>query len=60
MKKYFVDASMNMKQTLNAYLRSLGKDPDKVWMQIEDSIRSVYVAKHDMMNKMSMAFGTSR
>lgn len=60
LQKYFVDAGMNMKETLNAYLRSLGKDPDFVWSQIEDSIRSVYVAKYDLMNKMSMAFGSSR
>lgn len=60
LKKYFVDAQMNMKETLNAYIRSLGKDPNKIWEQIEDSIRSVYVAKHALMDKMSPAFGSSR
>lgn len=34
-----------MKESLNAYLRSKRKDPSKIWGQIEDSIRTVILAK---------------
>lgn len=60
MSKYFVDASMNFRHSLDAYLRSIGKDPREMWSKIEDSIRSVYLAKHPMMDKMARMYDTPR
>lgn len=38
-----------MKESLNVYLKSIGKDPSKIWRQIEESISSVLIAKEAQM-----------
>lgn len=53
LKKYYVDANMNMKEALNSYLRSKNLDANKMWTQIEKSIRSVYITKERQMNHLS-------
>ncbi|RWS27867.1 tubulin polyglutamylase TTLL4-like protein [Leptotrombidium deliense] len=60
LRKYYVDLNLNMKQSLNAYLRSMDVDPEQIWTQIEESIASVYVAKETMMSQLSTAFNSSR
>ena len=60
LRKYFIDLNLNMKETFNAYLRSLGKDPNFVWKQIEDSIKTVYYAKEEQMLKLTENFETTR
>ncbi|KAI1302332.1 Tubulin polyglutamylase TTLL6 [Halotydeus destructor] len=59
-RKYFVDSNMNMKRAFDAYMRSVGKDVDGMWSRIEDSIRSVYLAKHGVMDKVVHAYGNNR
>ena len=53
LKRYYVDANMNMKEALNAYLRHKDLDPDKMWGQIEQSIKSVYIAKEQQMDRLT-------
>ena len=53
LKRYYVDANMNMKEALNAYLRYKKLDPDKMWNQIEQSIKSVYIAKEKQMDRLT-------
>ncbi|RWS05853.1 tubulin polyglutamylase TTLL4-like protein, partial [Dinothrombium tinctorium] len=60
LRKYFVDLNMNMKQSFEAYMRSIGKDAELVWRQIDESITSVYVAKETQMSHLSLAFNTTR
>ncbi|KAF2901432.1 hypothetical protein ILUMI_04756 [Ignelater luminosus] len=44
--EYFYNTlGFNMKESLNAYLRSKNKNPDVIWEQIEDSLRIVGLAK---------------
>lgn len=59
LEKYFTMANMNRKDALNAYLRSLGKDPSRIWSQIDESIRSAYMAKLDLINSIGSKFSRS-
>ncbi|KAK5647638.1 hypothetical protein RI129_002530 [Pyrocoelia pectoralis] len=45
LKHYYKTLGYGMAVSLNAYLRSKGKDPSVIWKQIEDSIRIVALAK---------------
>lgn len=60
LKKYFNDLNLNMKETLNAYVRSLGKDPKLIWKQIEESIKTVYISKEEQMLRISSNFPSTR
>ena len=60
LRKYFIDLNLNMFETFNAYLRSLGKDPTFVWNQIEDSIRTVYFTKEEQMLRLTANYKTTR
>ncbi|VDM25186.1 unnamed protein product [Toxocara canis] len=41
LKKYYVDQQMTFRQTLNAYLRSIGRDPDIIWDSMKEIIAEV-------------------
>lgn len=60
LKKYFVQRKLNMKQTLNAYLTEQKMDADKLWKAIDDSIKSVYVAKEPYLSQLTANYGSSR
>ena len=40
MAKYYSDLGYSFKETLNAHVRSLGKDPDMIWSAAYDTIRT--------------------
>ncbi|XP_056636211.1 probable tubulin polyglutamylase ttll-15 isoform X2 [Diorhabda sublineata] len=42
---YYNQLGFGMKDSLNAYLKAQGKDPNVIWTQIEDAIRTVVIAK---------------
>lgn len=42
---YYSNLGFGMKESLNTYLRSKGKDPNTIWEQIEDAIRIVCLSK---------------
>uniref|UniRef100_A0A1I8AM10 Tubulin polyglutamylase TTLL4 n=1 Tax=Steinernema glaseri TaxID=37863 RepID=A0A1I8AM10_9BILA len=49
LKKYYVDQSMTFRESLNAYLQAQGKDPEKIWSGIRETIRQVFESQqHDM------------
>ena len=60
LQKYFIDLNLNMKETFNSYLKTIGKDPNLVWNQIEDSIRTVYLTKEEQMLRLTAHFKTTR
>ncbi|KAK9885024.1 hypothetical protein WA026_009250 [Henosepilachna vigintioctopunctata] len=48
---YYNELDFGMKESLNAYLKSKGKEPLKIWNQIEDSIRLTILSKEqDILN----------
>lgn len=60
LKKYFKESSLNMKETLSAYLRSIKKDPDLMWEKIEEAIVNVYVNKQPHISKLASIVGDQR
>lgn len=52
---------MNMKMSLNAYIREkLKKDPNAIWSQIEESIKTIYFMKEEQMYKLAGAYPSTR
>ena len=60
LQKYFIELNLNMKETFNAYMRSVGKDPNFVWKQIEDSIKTVYYTKEEQMLRLTASYPSTR
>lgn len=52
---YYNNLGFGMKETLNAFLESKGQNPQKIWHQIEDSIRILVLDKEskvlDVVNR---------
>ncbi|XP_018577054.1 tubulin polyglutamylase TTLL6 isoform X2 [Anoplophora glabripennis] len=46
---YNGDAILSMKESLNAFLRAQGRNPDVIWEQIEDAIGSVILARESLI-----------
>ena len=60
LKPFFKDANLNMKESLNGYLRNLGKDPEIMWKKIESVISDVYIAKAPHISKLTTIVGSPR
>lgn len=41
LKQYYVDQQLSFKETFNAYIKSLGADPEDIWDAIKDTIAEV-------------------
>lgn len=54
--RYYIGTNLSMKQTLNAYLRVIGKSGDKIWRQIEETIKRVYKLKEHHIARMSRMY----
>ncbi|XP_044761535.1 probable tubulin polyglutamylase ttll-15 [Coccinella septempunctata] len=46
---YYNELGFGMKESLNSYLQSIGKDPSKIWDQIEESLRITILAKEQQI-----------
>lgn len=46
---YYNKLGFGMRESLNAFLRAQGKDPSVIWDQIEDSIRTVVLAREPLI-----------
>ncbi|XP_046687090.1 probable tubulin polyglutamylase ttll-15 [Homalodisca vitripennis] len=51
LKKLYTELGYSMRDSFNAYVRSLGKDPSKIWLQVEEAIRAVCLAKESAISK---------
>eukprot|EP00096_Caligus_rogercresseyi_P003836 TRINITY_DN1756_c0_g1_i1.p1 TRINITY_DN1756_c0_g1~~TRINITY_DN1756_c0_g1_i1.p1 ORF type:complete len:523 (+),score=115.63 TRINITY_DN1756_c0_g1_i1:109-1677(+) len=61
LSKYYSDLGYSFKETLSAHIRSIGKDPERMWKDMEDVIVSVYKHKEEDFKKaMSYYPETSR
>lgn len=54
--RHYIGANLSMKQSLNVYLRSLGRSADGIWNQIEETIKHVYKSKEHHLARMSRLF----
>lgn len=49
LQTFYVNGSLSMKESLDAFLRKMGQNPKKIWTQIEEAIASVYLEKEQDM-----------
>ncbi|CAH0383117.1 unnamed protein product [Bemisia tabaci] len=49
--KYYNELGFGMRESLNAHLRSQGKNPQKIWDQMEEAIRLVVLKKEPQILK---------
>lgn len=49
LQKYYQDYNYNFMETMNAYWRSKGNDPERVYRQINEAIRGVFVSKYPQL-----------
>jgi len=49
--KYMTSMGFSFTDTLNAYVRSIGKDPDQMWKDMYDTITEVYLKHEDLFIK---------
>lgn len=45
LKYYYSELKFGMKESLNAFLRAQNKNPEHIWSQIEDAIKTVVLSK---------------
>ncbi|XP_067001013.2 probable tubulin polyglutamylase ttll-15 isoform X1 [Anabrus simplex] len=49
LKEYYLDLGFSMKDSFDAYIRSKGKDPQKVWNQVHEAIRNICLLKEPLI-----------
>ncbi|KAJ3636823.1 hypothetical protein MTP99_000332 [Tenebrio molitor] len=57
---YYDELGFGMRESLNAFLRSKGQDPQKIWNQIEDSIRTLILNKEPKIVDVVSKFKSKR
>ncbi|KAJ8926545.1 hypothetical protein NQ314_021084, partial [Rhamnusium bicolor] len=57
---YYNELGFGMRDSLNAYLQAQGKNPAVIWEQIEDSIRTVIIAKEPLITDVLKRFKSKR
>jgi len=54
--RYYIGTNLSMKQTLNTYLLRFNLDGNKIWKQIEETIKAVYKSKEHHLARMSRMY----
>ncbi|MFH4977472.1 hypothetical protein AB6A40_004181 [Gnathostoma spinigerum] len=60
LKPYYIEQQMTYRETLNAYIRSLGKDPEPVWFSMKETIAEVFEAQQKKMNATAFKYRDQR
>ncbi|XP_063229554.1 probable tubulin polyglutamylase ttll-15 isoform X2 [Bacillus rossius redtenbacheri] len=60
LQKYYVDLGYSMKESFNAYVRSKGRDPTRVWEQVEEAIRLAYLKKEPLLIEAAARYQSPR
>lgn len=60
LKMYYSDLGYTMKESLNAYIRSTGKDPSKIWTGIDEAIKGVFMATEGKLVAASSKYKSAR
>lgn len=59
--RYYTDLNMNMKASLNAYIRlELDRDPQPIWTAIEESIKTIFYVKEEEMLRLANVYQNMR
>ncbi|OTF82091.1 tubulin polyglutamylase TTLL4-like protein [Euroglyphus maynei] len=58
---YYTDLNMNMKSSLNAYIRlKLDRDPQPIWTSMEESIKTIFYMKEEEMLRLANVYPNMR
>ncbi|XP_058119655.1 probable tubulin polyglutamylase ttll-15 [Anopheles ziemanni] len=49
LKQYYEKFGFGMKDSFDAYVRSTGQEPDVIWQQVEDAIRTLILKKEPLL-----------
>ncbi|KAK4003510.1 probable tubulin polyglutamylase ttll-15 isoform X1 [Daphnia magna] len=60
LKPYYSNLGFGMKESFNAYLHSIGKDPKIIWHQIDEALRSMLLRRELSLVSASAKFASSR
>ncbi|KAI5707244.1 hypothetical protein M8J75_015973 [Diaphorina citri] len=52
LKPYYNKLGFSMKESFDAYMRSKGKNPEKIWTQVDEAIRSICLNKEPMLQQL--------
>uniref|UniRef100_A0A8D8QD87 Tubulin polyglutamylase TTLL4 n=1 Tax=Cacopsylla melanoneura TaxID=428564 RepID=A0A8D8QD87_9HEMI len=52
LKHYYNNLGYGMKESFDAYVRAKGKNPEKVWTQVDEAIRSITLNKEPMLQQL--------
>ncbi|XP_043485453.1 probable tubulin polyglutamylase ttll-15 [Polistes fuscatus] len=57
---YYIRLGYSMKDSLYAYMRSIGKDFDNIWNQINKAIQEIAIMKESLMKESIQRYGNRR
>jgi len=60
LKRYYQDMGFGMKQSFNAYLKSINRNPDEVWQQVDEALRSLLLSRETALLTATSKFPSSR
>ncbi|XP_053986178.1 probable tubulin polyglutamylase ttll-15 [Hylaeus volcanicus] len=60
LKHYYTKLGFSMKDTFDAYVRSQGKDPEKVWRAAHEAIKEIMLLKEGHIKEAAKRFGNGR
>ncbi|KAH9413452.1 Ttll-15p [Dermatophagoides pteronyssinus] len=61
LSKYYTDLNMNMKSSLNSYIRlKLEKDPQSIWLAMEESIKTIFYLKEEEILRLASVYTNMR
>lgn len=56
LKNFYNEQKLTFKETLNSFLKSQKKDPEKIWSQIREIIRQVFESQNENMKNSGKNF----
>ncbi|RZF34125.1 hypothetical protein LSTR_LSTR003535 [Laodelphax striatellus] len=60
LKKFYNDNAFSMKDSFDAYLKQSGRDPSKIWSQVEEAIREVCLSKEHAIHNILVNYPSKR
>jgi len=60
LKRYYKDMGFGMKQSFNAYLKSINKNGDEVWQQVDEALRSLLLSRETALLTATSKYPSSR
>ncbi|KZC11297.1 Tubulin polyglutamylase TTLL6 [Dufourea novaeangliae] len=60
LKHYYTNLGFSMKDSFDAYVKSQGKDPQKVWLAVREAIKEITLSKEGYIKEAMKRYGNER